>query len=185
MQARPDPTENHVFQLRTFDDEPGNHDVIAGRDESASRDIRSMAGGRIKIVNCYQSHARGPVCAGNNRRVTAGIESGQNRRFQIISWRESSLRNLVLLGIFPVIVRKNQVAVSIVQTNHRIGNRIRHAKVSQRRSVNSHKNGLRLIGYDKSGDKNIVTGSNQASCGNVGEAGIPSDRWWIGRRAIQ
>ena len=72
------------------DNKTTNHDVVAGLDKAASADVDQLGVGRlIQIVRFNERYAGAAVFSADDRGVIAGIEHGNDGRFEIIGRRDA------------------------------------------------------------------------------------------------
>ncbi len=113
------------------DDDAADHDVVARLDQTAGADVgEGGIEGRAEVVGLDQGDASAATEPAHDRGVGAGIEGGEDGRFEVVVRRETARDDFRFLGVAPVVVRHHRSAVGVVQLERGIGQRVGHAKIA-------------------------------------------------------
>ena len=117
---------------RSPDDGTPSQYVVAVPNKSARAQVRRLRVCTwINIVNFRQPDAGGHCLSLEEDSVSLGRKSNQNRSVEIIRRGQSRRLNLRLLGLFPIVVSRDERAGVIEQKKGRIGQGSRNAKGSR------------------------------------------------------
>jgi len=72
-------------------------------------------------VDFDQPDTSAPILASDNRSIITSCQPGQDGGIEIIWGLETGAFHGTLLGILPVIVRRDYVCVAVVECYHRVG----------------------------------------------------------------
>src|SRR5205814_1330162 len=115
----------------------------------------------------------GVVLAADNRRVRSGLEVlEQDGRLARIAGRKTGGFDLRLLIGLPIVVRGDDIAVAIMQFEHRIRHRLRDTELRERRSdgANNYTGKRRRVRTgEEPADKHVVTRADEATRTDVGQ----------------
>ena len=109
-QGWPDRTQDYIFRTRSSYNQPADHDIVPRLIKSSRRNIAEFGPACwIKVVRLNDRWSGVIVHAANDSGVSARIEAGQNRRFEIVARRKPAIEDRLLIRcVYPVVVRCEQ-----------------------------------------------------------------------------
>ena len=105
--------------------ETADHDIVAGQDMAACRDIAETRSGsaRIQIINFHEGDAGGVIHSAHDDGVATGLQRRDQRSIKIVRRREAGRDDGVLLGAAPIVIRGDNGAGGVVQFQNGIAQR--------------------------------------------------------------
>src|SRR5437763_2877618 len=130
-----------------------------------------MAVLKAEAKNFDNADAGTAVTAGEHGRVRPRRKIGDDRRFAIVRGRDPGRLDVRLLGVSPVVVKRNRNPVSIVQFQSRILERMRDAGRGQRWADGAHdySRAAGSAGENKPGNHHAVIRRDETAGANIAE----------------
>ena len=116
------PHDNSLGQIAP-DDEPPDHDIVAGQDMSPRRNVSEPRGrsSRIEVINFDKGLTGRVIGPAHDGGVIAGRERGDQRGVEIVRGRQAGGDQRGLLCRAPIVVAGDDRSSRVVQFQNRIG----------------------------------------------------------------
>src|SRR5207248_7332200 len=104
--------------------EPRHLSLFSGYSELDSLASCALERPSMQVENLNQADPTRIIHSANDCGIAAGWERSNDDRFPIIGWRQPGSGDFRLLGILPVIVGSDDIAIRVVQRQRRIKQRV-------------------------------------------------------------